>query len=128
MSTTNEDELAVTCSIENYSKFKYPPLRQSYKCEIDTSFLEKYPNYGILGVFTFSELTNPYFEYDGADWSCVDRDENMNLIKKYRVGLESQMDKDAYHNDLCFAGNFSTQADPAMMEFLYGKCLHTTVL
>ena len=118
-----EDALIGSCSIEQYSKFKYSPLRQSYKCEVEDSFLVKYPEYGILGAFKFTELTKLYFEYDGVDWSCVDRDENMNLIMKYRTGLEPLMDKDAYNNDLCFAGDFSTKID-GVDEFLYGKCMH----
>ena len=118
------EELIVTCSIENYSKFKFSPLRQSYKCNIDESFLEKnpidyifYDYYILLSLLKSFDLSNLYFEYDGDGWSCVDRDENMNLKRKYDSRLETVMDKISYHNDLCFFGDFDTSLD------LYGRCL-----
>lgn len=125
-----DDELLVTCSIEDYSKFKFSPLRQSYKCTINEALLvaAKHEDFQIPDTeFNFAKLTKLYFEYDVNGWSCVDRDESMNLIKKYFVsGLESMMDEISYHNDLCFAGDFSTQYDQTMNEYLYGKCLHRT--
>ena len=117
----------VTCSIEDYSKFKFPPLRQSYKCNIDESFLAKFKDFHLPGTdFNFADLTKLYFEYGTSGWSCVDRDENMNLIKRYLPVLESMVDKISYHNDLCFAGEFSTESEPTTNEYgyLYGECLH----
>ena len=75
-------------------------------------FLANYPDYYIHSEFELAELQNLYFEYDTIGWSCVDRDENMNLIRKYSSTLESFMDKKFYHNDLCFDGDFSTQFEP----------------
>ena len=46
------------------------------------------------------------------------------LLYNYFHGLESIMDEVPYHNDLCFAGDFSTQVDASMNDYLYGKCLH----
>ena len=34
------------------------------------------------------------------------------------------MDEVSYHNDLCFAGDFSSRVDQTMNEYFYGKCLH----
>ena len=124
VTNVTEDELVLNCAIENYSKFKFSPLRQSYKCDIDAPFLAKYPDYHIPGMFKFAEFTNIYFEYDGEGWKLVDRDENMNLIEKYNSRLESLMDKISYHNDLCFSGDFSAQVDASMLHYLYGECRH----
>ena len=114
-------ELIFTCSIKEYSSFRFSPMRQSYVCDIEQSTMEKYPNIGMpslnLKVAAFTRL---FIEHNGQEWVMVDRDENMNLIRKYNLGLSTE----TISNDLCLPTDISVdQKPPSDEEITYLKCL-----
>ena len=119
----------LTCSIKEYSTFRFSPLRQSYICDIEKSTVTKYPNIGISALnLRYANFTRLYIEHNGDHWIIVDRDENMNLIRKYDIGSSTDSQRSnntGYKDGLCVLPDLSADTlEPPAKKITYTKCLN----
>ena len=125
-----KDYLLLTCAIKEYSTFRFSPMRQSYICNIEQATLAKYPNIGMSSInLRYADFTRLYMEHNGHHWIIVDRDENMNLIRKYDIGWsnDSQPSSGAVYQDaLCVKPDLSADTLETLPvdKLTYTKCLN----
>ena len=126
-----KNELMFSCSVTEYSTFRFSPLRQPYVCNFEKSLLEKDPELTLRKgsiELKVAEVTQLYFEFNENRWIFVDRDENMNLIRKYDIGTAKS--ESVHLNDLCIrsdaTGNNEDPPKPSDEELtvMYTKCIH----
>ena len=123
-----KNELMMSCSIKDYTTFLYSPIGQSYICKIEESFLAKDIDIAIGKRIDFAAITRLYFEYIVDHWILVDRDENMNLIRKY--DYRSEPSNEAESENLCFQTDLpeDNEDQPELSDEeqtdVYIKCSH----
>ena len=121
-----------SCSVKEYSTFRFSPIRQPYVCNVAKSLFEKFPELtqrtGSIEL-KVAEVMQLYFEFNANRWIFVDRDENRNLIKKYDNGIGIS-DESVHLNDLCVLSHptedneDSPEPSDEESTVMYTKCSH----